>query len=72
MSNLLSGIAPSAKDEAPPDGPVAQCLNCRCDFVWWLHPVQLCDGCVELEYAKARAESADDAADRRLTVPHQR
>lgn len=41
----------------PPTDPVVQCLHCHKDFVWWLHPVQLCDGCVDLEYAKAEVEN---------------
>ena len=36
-----------------PQEPVVPCLRCRKDFVWWLHPVQLCDGCVELEFVQA-------------------
>jgi len=40
------------KTETPPTEPVVQCLNCRKDFVWWLHPVQLCDECVDSEMRK--------------------
>jgi hypothetical protein len=42
-----------AKTESPPTEPIVQCLNCSKNFVWWVHPVQLCDECVTLEYAKA-------------------
>lgn len=37
----------------PPTEPVEKCLECGEDFVWWLHPVQLCDACVDKEMAKA-------------------
>jgi len=47
----------AAKVKAPPTEPVAQCLNCHKDFVWWVHPVQLCDECVDLEFAKAEIEN---------------
>lgn len=45
-----------ARAEEPPTVPVVPCLGCRKDFVWWVHPVQLCDDCVDLEYVKAMAE----------------
>lgn len=41
-----------AKAEEPPTEPVVSCLKCNKDFVWWLHPVQLCDGCVEIELSQ--------------------
>jgi len=29
--------------------PPVLCLRCGASFTWWLHPVQLCDDCVEVE-----------------------
>lgn len=43
--------------DASPTEPVAKCLNCSKDFVWWLRPIQLCDDCVDLEHKKALEES---------------
>lgn len=36
--------------ETPPTEPVVPCIHCGKDFVWWVHPVQLCDNCVDLTY----------------------
>ena len=41
-----------AKTEDPPTEPVVRCLGCSKDFVWWVHPVQLCDDCVAREFSK--------------------
>ena len=46
----------SKPSEPPPTEPVVKCLGCGADFVWWLHPIQLCDACVDKEYAKAESE----------------
>ena len=54
--SLLTGIHRVEVREAEPTEPVVECLKCNVDFVWWLHPVQLCDECVAGEYAAAEEE----------------
>lgn len=50
--SLLSNVKQSEPQEDPPTEPVVPCLGCKKDFVWWIHPVQLCDDCVQKEYDK--------------------
>jgi hypothetical protein len=57
MHNTPRASICKAATETPPSEPVVECLGCHKDFVWWLHPVQLCDDCVALEYAKAEIEN---------------
>jgi hypothetical protein len=48
--------------EAPPTEPVVSCLSCHQSFVWWVHPVQLCDDCIDREFTRAALISHDDAS----------
>lgn len=50
--SLLSNVKQAEPQEDPPTEPVVPCLGCKKDFVWWIHPVQLCDDCVQKEYDK--------------------
>lgn len=56
-----SKISLAFASEDPPTGPVVPCLSCHEDFVWWLHPVQLCDRCVTVEYDRAASSTAPTA-----------
>jgi hypothetical protein len=40
-------------EEPPPTAPVVPCLSCLQSFVWWVHPVQLCDACIDRELTSA-------------------
>lgn len=44
--------------EVPPTEPVVDCKGCGESFVWWLHPVQLCDACAERQIGQAREQDA--------------
>lgn len=36
--------------------PMVECLNCRREFAWTVHPVQLCDECVSVELEQTDKE----------------
>lgn len=56
---MLCNVAKSIPLEEKPDGPIVPCLGCGAGFVWWLHPIPLCDDCVEKAYGEVALSESE-------------